>query len=155
MARSMNNFAILVRSKHKGNRKSDTVADLVDHWKRSNEMGKSILELLSLKVCYSCTFKKHENCRKTYCKLDKSKYSSYKVHKGCEKYRDLAREIQHSYPKLLPSRREKVIRRCGSRVSNYFKCIIIFKGYFSVALIFDGTCLGKVDILRSSSICLF
>ena len=101
MARSSNNLSILVRSKHKRNRKSDTVADLVDHWKRSNEMGKSILELLSLKVCYSCTFKKHENCRKTYCKSDKSKYSFYKVHKGCEKYRDLASEIQHSYPKLL------------------------------------------------------
>ena len=101
MARSMNNLAIVVRSKHKGNPKSETVADLVDQWQRSNEMGKSILELLSLKVCYSCTFKKHENCQKTYCKSDKSKYASYKVHKGCEKYRDSAREIQHSYPNLL------------------------------------------------------
>ena len=70
MARSMNNLAIVVRSKHKGNRKSDTVADLVDYWPRSNEMGKFILELLSLKICYSWTFKKHENCKKTYCKSD-------------------------------------------------------------------------------------
>ena len=60
----MNNLAIVVRSKHKGNRKSDTVPDLVDYWPRSNEMGKFILELLSLKICYSWTFKKHEIVRK-------------------------------------------------------------------------------------------
>ena len=101
MTRSMNKLAIVVRSKHKGNPKSDTVADLVNHWQRSNETGKPTLELLSLKICYSCTFKKHENCKKTYCKSDKSKCASYKVHKWCEKYWDLAREIQHLYPNLL------------------------------------------------------
>ena len=31
MTRTMNNLAIVVRSKHKVNPKSDTVADLVDH----------------------------------------------------------------------------------------------------------------------------
>ena len=100
MARCMNNLTILVRSKHKGNSKSDTVLDLVDYWQGSNETGKPILEILSLKV-YSCyNFKKHKDCKETYCKSDKSKYSSYKVHKRCQKYKDLPRKIQHSYLNL-------------------------------------------------------
>ena len=100
MARCMNSLAVLVRSKHKEKPKSETVTDLVDHWQRSNETGKPVLELLSLKVCYGCTFKKHENCQKTYCKSDKSKCTSYKVHRGCERYKDLSSKIQHSYPNL-------------------------------------------------------
>ena len=100
MARCMNNLTILVRSKHKGNSKSDTVLDLVDYWQESNEMRKPILEILSLKFCSGYTFKKHENSKETYCKSDKSKYSSYKVHKRCQKYKDLSRKIQHSYSNL-------------------------------------------------------
>ena len=100
IARCMNNLTILVRSKHKRNPKPDTVLDLVDYWQGSKEMGKAVMEILSLKVCSDHTFKKHENCKKTYCKSNKSKYSSYKVHKGCQKYKVLLKKIQNSYPNL-------------------------------------------------------
>ena len=100
MARCMNNLTILVRSKRKRNPESDTVLDLVNYWQESNEMRKPIMEILSLKFCSGYTFKKHENCKETYCKSDKSKYSSYKLHKGCQKYKSLSRKIQHSYPNL-------------------------------------------------------
>ena len=63
-------------------------------------MGKPVLEILSLKVCSGYTFKKHDNCKETYCKSDKSKYSSYKVHIGCQKYKGLSKKIQHLYPNL-------------------------------------------------------
>ena len=100
MARCINNLTILVRSKHKRNAKSDTVLDLVDYLQGCNEMGKPVLEILSLKVCSGYTFKKHDNCKETYCKSDKSKYSSYKVHTGCQKYKGLSKKIQHLYPNL-------------------------------------------------------
>ena len=100
MARCMSNLAILVRPKHKGNPKSDTVKDLVNHWEVSNEIGKPVLEILSLKFCSSHALKKHENCKETHCQTDKIKYISYKMHKGCEKYRDLLKRLQNSYQNL-------------------------------------------------------
>ena len=100
MARCMNKLTILVRSKLKGNTKSDTVIDLVDHWQGFNETGKPVLEIMWLKVCSGYTFKKREDCKESYCKSDKSKYSSYKVHKRFQKYKDLSRKIEHSYPNL-------------------------------------------------------
>ena len=56
MARCMNNLAILVRPKPRGNLKSDTVRDLVDHWEVSKKTGKPILEILSLKFCSGFAF---------------------------------------------------------------------------------------------------
>ena len=100
MARCMNNLTILVRTKRKGNVKSDTVKDLVDHWEQSNETGKPVLEMLSLKFWSVYPFKKYENCNKTHWQTDKGKYTSYKIHKGCEKYRDLLKTIQNSYLNL-------------------------------------------------------
>ena len=100
MARCMNNLTILVRPKPKGNVNSDTVKDLVDHWEQSNKTRKPVLEILSLKVCSVHTINKHENCNKTHCQVDKGKYTSYKIHKGCEKYRDLLKTIQNSYRHL-------------------------------------------------------
>ena len=100
MTRCMNNLTILIRSKHKGNYKSDTVLDLVDYWQGHNETGKPVLEILSLKVCSGYIFKKHENWKETFCKSDKSKYSSCKVHITCQKYKDLLRKIQDSYANL-------------------------------------------------------
>ena len=100
MARCMSNLAILVRPKHKGKPKSDTVKDLVDHWIVSNETEKPILEILSLKFCSSYALKKHENCKETHCQTDKIKYISYKIHKGCEKYRDLLKRIKNSNQNL-------------------------------------------------------
>ena len=100
MARCMNNLTILVRTKRKRNVKSDTVKDLVDHWEQSNETGNPVLELLSLKFWSVYPFKKYENCNKTHCQTDKGKYTSYKIHKGCEKYRDLLKTIQNSYLNL-------------------------------------------------------
>ena len=100
MARCMSNLAILVRPKPKGNIKSDTVKDLVDHWEQSNETGTPVLEILSLKVCSVYTFKKHENSKKTYCQTEKGKYTSYKIHKGCKKYKNLLKTIQNSYLNL-------------------------------------------------------
>ena len=58
------------------------------------------MEILSLKVCSGYIFKKHENWKETYCKSDKGKYSSCKVHMTCQKYKDLLRKIQDSYPNL-------------------------------------------------------
>ena len=100
MARCMNNLTILVRPKPKGNVNSDTVKDLVDHWEQSNKTRKPVLEILSLKVCSVHTINKHENCNKTHCQVDKGKYTSYKIHKGCKKYRDLLKTIQNSYRHL-------------------------------------------------------
>ena len=96
MARCMNDLTILVRPNLRGNLKSDTVTDLVDHWEVSNETGKLLLKILSLKFCSSYAFKKHEICRKTHCQTGKSKYTSYKIHKGCEKYENLLKTIQNS-----------------------------------------------------------
>ena len=100
MARCMNNLTILVRTKRKRNVKSDTVKDLVDHWEQSNETGNPVLEMLSLNFWSVYPFKKYENCNKTHCQTDKGKYTSYKIHKGCEKYRDLLKTIQNSYLNL-------------------------------------------------------
>ena len=100
MARCMNNLTILVRTKRKRNVKSDTFKDLVDHWEQSNETGNPVLEMLSLKFWSVYPFKKYENCNKTHCQTDKGKYTSYKIHKGCEKYRDLLKTIQNSYLNL-------------------------------------------------------
>ena len=100
MARCMNKLAILVRTKHKGNPKSDTVKDLVDYWQKFHEGKKPILEILSLKLCSSYTFQKHENYQESYCKTNKSKYTSYKIHKRCGRYKDLSKTIQHSYRNL-------------------------------------------------------
>ena len=85
MARCMNNLAILVRPKPRRNLKSDTVRDLVDHWEVSNEAEKAVLKILSLK---------------THCKTGKGKYTTYKIHKGCKRYKDLLKIIQNSYPNL-------------------------------------------------------
>ena len=100
MARCMNNLTILVRPKHKGNPEFNTVANLEDHWQVSKEKEKPVMEILSLKVCSSHTFKKHENYMETHCKTKESKYTSYKMHKSCERYKDLSKIIQRSYPKL-------------------------------------------------------
>ena len=89
MARCMNNLMILVRPKHKGNPKSDTVTDLADHWQGLNKTGKPVMKTLSLKVCSSHTFKNPENYKETYCKTELSKYTSYKIHKRCKRYQDL------------------------------------------------------------------
>ena len=107
MARCMNNLTILVRPKHKGNLESDTVTNLADHWQVFNETGKPVMEILSLKVCSSHTFKKHENYKETHCKTKKSKYTSYKMHKRCERYKDLSKIIQLSY-RTLHSEEKKI-----------------------------------------------
>lgn len=99
MARCMNDLAILVISKHKRNHNSETVADLVNHWEKINETGKRVLEMLSLKVCYGHTFKKHEHYKETHWKTDKGKYISYKIHKGHESYKGLSKEVQQLYQK--------------------------------------------------------
>ena len=101
MARCMSNLAILVRSRRKGNPKSDTVKDLVDYWEVSNEIRHFLLlEILSLKVCSSHAFKNHENYKETHCQTEKSKYTSYKMHKKCKRYSDLSKTIQFSYGNL-------------------------------------------------------
>ena len=100
MARCMNNLAILVRPKPKENLKSDEVKDLVHHWEVSNETGKPALDILSLKVCSGYAFKKHENYNETQCKVEKTKYSSYKIHKKYERYKNLSKIIQLSYRSL-------------------------------------------------------
>ena len=100
MARSMNNLAIAVRPKTKENLKSDRVKDLVDYWEVSNEKEKLVLEIISLKVCSSYAFKKHENNKETHCKTKKRKYSSYETHKKCERYKDLLKIVQISYRNL-------------------------------------------------------
>ena len=98
MARCMNNLNILVIPKPKRNRESDTVTDLADHWQAFNEPRKPVMEILSLEVCSSYTSKKHE--KETHCKTEKSKYTSYKIHKKSERYKDLSRKIQLSYRNL-------------------------------------------------------
>ena len=58
------------------------------------------MEILSLEVCSSYTSKKHENYKETHCKTEKSKYTSYKIHKKSERYKDLSKIIQLSYRNL-------------------------------------------------------
>ena len=96
MSRCMNNLIILVTPKHKGNFESDTVTDLAEHWQEFNETGKPVMEILSLKVCPN----HKQNYKQTHCKTEKTKYTSYKIHKRCEKYKDLSRIIQLSYRNL-------------------------------------------------------
>ena len=100
MARCMNNLTILVRPKHKANFKSNTVTDLAHHWQAFNETGKPAIEILSLKACSTHTLKKHEHYMETHCKTEKSKYTSYKIHKRCKRYKDLSKTIQLSYRNL-------------------------------------------------------
>ena len=100
MARCMNSLTILVRSKHKGNPESDTVTDLADHWQRLNKTEKPVMKILSLKVCSGHVFKKHENYKETYCKTEESKCTCYKIHTGCDRYKNLSKKVQLLYPKL-------------------------------------------------------
>ena len=104
MARCMSNLTILIRSKPKSNHKSDTVVDLVHHWEKSNkknvETKESMLTILKLKFCSEHNSTQNENCEKTHCKADKKNYTSYKIHKRCERYRDLSIKIQRSYQSL-------------------------------------------------------
>ena len=100
MARCVNKLAILVRPKREGYLKSDTVRGLVDYWVESNEIRTPVLKILSLKVCSNDALKKHENCKETHCQTEKSKYTSYKMHKRCKRYRDLSKTIQSLYPNL-------------------------------------------------------
>ena len=97
MARCMSNLTILVRTKHKRNPKSDTVTDLAHHWQELNKTEKPVMEILSLKLCSNHAFREHENCKETYCKTEKSKYICYKIHKSCDRYKDLSKKIQLSY----------------------------------------------------------
>ena len=99
MARCMVDLTILVTPKQKGNFKSDTVIDLANHWQVFNETG-PVIEMLSLKFSSSYTLKKHEHYMETYCKTEKSKYTSYKIHKRCERYKDLSKAIQLSNTNL-------------------------------------------------------
>ena len=109
MARCMADLTILVTPKQKGNFKSDTVIDLANHWQVFNETG-PVIEILSLKFCSSYTLKKHENYMETYCKTEKSKYTSYKIHKRCERYKDLSKAIQ--FPNTnLPLEEEKISKQ--------------------------------------------
>ena len=99
IARCKNNLAILVRPKPQGKSKSETVADLVHHWEKSNnreilKTGESILKILKLKVSYN--FKKHENCMGTYCQKDTSEYTSYKLHRRSKLYKNLSAKIKPS-----------------------------------------------------------
>ena len=100
MSRCMNNLAILVRSKPKDNLKSDTVADLLHHWEKSNEKilktRGSILTLLKIRFCSVHSFIKSKDSIKTHCLKNTSKYTLYKIHKRCQWYRDLSVQIQPS-----------------------------------------------------------
>ena len=104
IARCKNNLAILVRPKPQGKPKSETVADLVHHWEESNnreilKTGESILKILKLKVSYN--FKKHENCKGTYCQKNTSEYTSYKLHRRSKLYKNLSAKIKPSIVRNL------------------------------------------------------
>ena len=64
------------------------------------ERQKPVLEILSLKFCSSHTSRKHENYVETHCKTEKRKCTSYKIHKRCERYKDLSKAIQLSNTNL-------------------------------------------------------
>ena len=102
IARCMSNLAILVRPKPKRNLKSGIVSELVDHWKESNyqeisKTGQSILTTLKLKFCSRHSSIENGNCKKTHCRKDTSKHTSYKTQKRSEWYRNLSAKIQHSF----------------------------------------------------------
>ena len=105
MSRCMNNLAILVRFKAKDNLKFDTVADLVHHWEKSNEKilmaRESVLAILKIHFCSVHSFIKSKNWIKTHCLKNTSKYTSYKIHKKCQWYRDLSVQIQPSVVRNL------------------------------------------------------
>ena len=105
MSRCMNNLAILVRFKAKDNLKSDTVADLVDHWEKSNEKilkaRESVLAILKIHFCSVHSFIKSKNWIKTHCLKNTSKYTSYKIHKKCQWYRDLSVQVRPSVVRNL------------------------------------------------------
>ena len=101
IARCMNNLVILIRPKPKINTTSDTVAALVRHLKKSNNLeisksGKSILAIIKLKFCSDHIFKETENCKKRHCEKNISKHTAYNIHKRSDWYRDLAAKIQLS-----------------------------------------------------------
>ena len=100
MARCMSNLTILIRPKAKDQSKSDTVADLVHHWEKSNsailETGKSFLKILKIDFCFLHNFPKNENCMKTHCLNDRSEYTSYEIHKTSRWFRHLSVQIQSS-----------------------------------------------------------
>ena len=105
MAGCMSNLTILVRPKPKGIPTSDTVADLVHHWKKSNKQvmksGESMLTILKLKFCSDHHFIKSKNEIETHCLKNTSKYTSYKIHKRCQWYRDLSIQIRPSIVRNL------------------------------------------------------
>ena len=99
IARCMNNLTILVKPKHKGYRKSDTVRDLVHHWQESND--KNILEtkeptltIINLKFCSDHNSIKDQSSNKTHCQKDTGKVRSYKIHKRCVWYNDMSVKIK-------------------------------------------------------------
>ena len=105
MARCMSNLTILVKPKPKGIPTSDTVADLVHHWEKSNKQvmksGESMLTILKLKFCSDHHFIKSKNEIETHCLKNTSKYTSYKIHKRCQWYRDLSIQIRPSIVRNL------------------------------------------------------
>ena len=105
MARCMSNLTILIKPKPKDQLKSDTVADLVHHWEKSNstilKTGESFLKILKIDFCFFHNFIKNESCMKTHCVKDTSGYTSYKIHKTSQWYRDLSVKIQPSVVRNL------------------------------------------------------
>ena len=101
----MSNLTILVRPKPKGIPTSDTVADLAHHWEKSNKQvmksGESMLTILKLKFCSDHHFIKSKNEIETHCLKNTSKYTSYKIHKRCQWYRDLSIQIRPSIVRNL------------------------------------------------------
>ena len=105
MARCMSNLTILIRPKPKGQSKSDTVADLVHHWEKSNstilKTGEPFFKILKIDFCFFHNFIKNEKCMITHCLKDTSEYTSYNIHKTSRWYRDLSVQIQPSVVRNL------------------------------------------------------
>ena len=108
MTRCRSNLFVLVRPPWKKNHQSSTVENLVDHWKKINDIKmkkekKCILKLLTLDFCSeeSCKDlnKKNSSCPDPVPAFSPEAPSLYRVHKHTKWYKVLIKEIKQ---KLIP-----------------------------------------------------
>ena len=109
MTRCRSNLFVLVRPPWKKNNQSSTVANLVGHWKKINNLKmkkekKCILKLLRLDFCSeeSCKYlKKNSSCPDPVPAFSPEAPSFYGVHKHTKWYKVLKKEIEQKVVPIL------------------------------------------------------
>ena len=109
IARSTENLSLIIRPSQKKNAKNETISDLVDHWVKKNHlkhvnMKTPILKISELQFC-SDTF--CNDRREFYCKDDTERRTILRVHKNCNFFKSLVKDIQRKILRNLKSEKEK------------------------------------------------